>query len=217
MRTRPTLRITALAAALTLALAACGEDPTVEPEEDMLGTPEEEPDEDVPVNGDEEANEADIEFAQGMIVHHQGAIEMAELVDGRTDRQELIDLADEIIDVQEAEIEMLQAMLERMGADETPMDGMGDMDDMDHPMPMDEMGMMSEEEMAELEAAEGEEFDRLFLEHMIVHHEGAIDMSEQVLAEGEDEEVAALAEEVIEVQEAEIEQMREWLEEWGLT
>jgi uncharacterized protein (DUF305 family) len=79
----------------------------------------------------------------------------------------------------------------------------------------DEMGMMTDDEMAELEAAEGEEFDRLFLEHMIEHHEGAIVMSDRVLEEGEDPEVAGLAA-VIAAQEAEIDQMREWLQEWGL-
>jgi uncharacterized protein (DUF305 family) len=78
------------------------------------------------------------------------------------------------------------------------------------------MGMMTDDEMAELEAAEGDEFDRLFLEHMIEHHEGAIVMSQQVLEDGEDPEVAGLAQAVIAAQEAEIEQMRDWQQEWGL-
>jgi uncharacterized protein (DUF305 family) len=101
-------------------------------------------------------------------------------------------------------------MLERMGADEMDMDD--DMGDMDH----GDMGMMSEAEMEELRELEGDEFDRRFMEAMIVHHEGAIDMAEGVLDEGQDAEVAGLAEAVIAAQEAEIEQMQQWLEEWDL-
>jgi uncharacterized protein (DUF305 family) len=160
-------------------------------------------------SADGEANEADVEFVQGMIPHHEGAIEMAELVEGRTDRQELIDLADEIIEVQDDEISLLRGMLDRMGADEMAMDDMGDMDHGD-------MGMMDDAAMEELRDLEGDEFDRRFMEAMIVHHEGAIDMAERVLAEGQDEEVAGLAQLVIDAQEAEIEQMQQWLEEWEL-
>jgi uncharacterized protein (DUF305 family) len=145
-----------------------------------------------------------------MIPHHEGAIEMAELVEGRTDRQELLDLADEIIEVQDAEISQLRGMLDRMGADEMAMDD--DMGDMDH----GDMGMMDDAEMEELRELEGDDFDRRFMEAMIVHHEGAIDMAERVLAEGQDAEVADLAEAVIAAQEAEIEQMARWLDEWDL-
>ena len=210
-RTRP--RIAAPAVALTVLLAACGQgDPAAAPGGEAVQT---EATEEQPPEGaaDEQAaaapDEADIEFVQGMVPHHEGAIEMSELVEGRTDRQELIDLADEIIAVQDAEISMLRGMLDRMGADEMAMDEMGDMDHGD-------MGMMDDAAMQELRELEGEQFDRRFLEAMIVHHEGAIDMAERVLAAGQDTEVAGLAEAVIAAQEAEIEQMRTWLDEWDL-
>lgn len=208
--TRKPRRALVAAAALSVVLAACGQDddPTIEaPDDPAAEQPADDADE---TAGEGEANEADIEFVQGMIPHHEGAIEMAELVEDRTDRQELIDLADEIIEVQDEEISQLRGMLDRMGADEMAMDD--DMGDMDH----GDMGMMDEAEMEELRGLEGDEFDRRFMEAMIVHHEGAIDMAERVLAEGEDEEVAALAQDVIDAQEAEIEQMERWLDEWDL-
>lgn len=151
-------------------------------------------------------NEADVSFLAAMIPHHQGAIEMAALVEDRTERQELRDLADRITEVQAAEVATLEGMLDRLsGEQDVP-------EDPEH----DAMGMADRTEVEQLEAAEGDEFDRRFLERMIAHHEGAIDMAEQVLAEGEDAEVAALAEDVLATQEAEIEQMESWQGEWGL-
>jgi uncharacterized protein (DUF305 family) len=210
--TRKTRRALAAAAALSIVLTACGQhdDPTIEAPADDPGAEQPADDPDDPTAAESEANQADIEFVQGMIPHHEGAIEKAELVEGRTDRQELIELADEIIEVQDEEISQLRGMLDRMGADEMAMDD--DMGDMDH----GDMGMMDEADIEELRELEGDEFDRRFMEAMIVHHEGAIDMAERVLAEGQDEEVADLAAAVITAQEAEIEQMERWLDEWGL-
>jgi uncharacterized protein (DUF305 family) len=207
-RARTRLRAASVAAAFSLVLAACGDDPTIEAPADEQPADDPAAEEDAAVEG--EHNEADVEFVQGMIPHHEGAIEMAELVEDRTERQELVDLADEIIEVQDEEIAQLRGMLDRMGADEMAMDD--DMDDMDH----GDMGMMDDAEMEELRALEGDEFDRRFMEAMIVHHEGAIDMAERVLAEGQDAEVAEVAQEVIAAQEAEIEQMDRWLDEWDL-
>jgi len=214
------LRATALAVAASLVLAACGQgDPAVDEsmEEPSTEEVEEEPATDGAADG--EATEADVQFVQGMIPHHEGAIEMAELVEGRTERQELINLANEIIEVQDEEISQLRGMLDRMGADEMSMGDMGDMGDMDHGDMdgMDDMGMMDAASMDELRQSEGDDFDRRFMEAMIVHHEGAIDMAERVRAEGRDDQVAALADDVIAAQETEIGQMRQWLQEWDLT
>jgi uncharacterized protein (DUF305 family) len=203
------LRAAAAAAALSLVLAACGQndDPTADPATEPTTEPTTE---------DAPANEADVEFVQGMIPHHEGAIEMSELVFDRTERPELIELAEEIIEVQDAEIDQLRSMLDRMGSDEMPMNDMNDMNDMDG-MDHDAMGMMDEQDMQELRGLEGEAFERRFLEGMIRHHEGAIDMAEQAKATGDDPEVAEVADDVIAAQEAEIDQMREWLVAWELT
>lgn len=153
---------------------------------------------------DGEFNDADVAFMQGMIPHHEQAIEMAELVPDRTDSRRLCDLAPEIIEVQEAEIEQLREWLEEAGADAGG--------DHDH----DEMeGMLSEEELTELREAEGQEFDCLFAEHMIFHHEGAIEMSEDVLEDGRAKRVTDLADEIIAVQREEIEMMECWRDDWG--
>ncbi len=155
---------------------------------------------------DGEFNDADVAFMQGMIPHHEQAIEMAELVPDRTDSRRLCDLAPEIIKVQEAEIEQLREWLEEAGADA------GGDHDHDH----DEMeGMLSEEELTELREAEGREFDCLFAEHMIFHHEGAIEMSEDVLEDGRAKRVTDLADEIIAVQREEIEMMECWRDDWG--
>ena len=81
-------------------------------------------------------------------------------------------------------------------------------DHMDHGM----SGMLSEEELAAMEGASGTEFDILFLEGMIQHHEGAIDMAEDVV-DSQDPRVAALAKAIIETQQAEIDQMQSILDE----
>ena len=77
--------------------------------------------------------------------------------------------------------------------------------------PMAMPGMMTDEEMADLGAMTGPALDRMFLAMMIRHHEGAIEMSEQVLADGEDPDVAALARSIIATQQAEIEAMQAML------
>ena len=151
-------------------------------------------------------NEADLSFLQDMTVHHQSAIDMAELVEGRTETPELIELSGNIIESQTAEIEEIASLLEDAG--EEPAGGEHDMD----------MGGSSEEmgtqDMDALEAANGEEFDIMFSEMMIEHHRSAVEMSNEVLESGENEDVASLAEGIIEEQEKEIADMEAWLEEW---
>lgn len=87
-----------------------------------------------------------------------------------------------------------------------------EMDGMDH-SGMD--GMMSPEQMEDLESAEGGEFDTLWLEMMIEHHEGAIAMSTDQVADGQNADAVGLAEDIAEAQQAEITQMREMLETDG--
>jgi len=121
---------------------------------------------------------ADAQFMKDMIPHHHQAIEMAALVAGRTNRQELIDVAGRIDASQADEIAFMQRWLEGRG--ETAPDPTAH-----HAMHTSHAmaGMASPEQMAELAAASGTAFDRLFLTLMIRHHRGAVKMVEELLEE----------------------------------
>ena len=119
---------------------------------------------------------ADVRFMQDMIPHHHQAIEMAELVADRTNRQELIDVAGRINASQDDEIAFMRdwlAQRDERVPDPTEHDAMHTT----HTM----AGMASPAQMAELSAARGIDFDRLFLRLMITHHEGAVTMVEELL------------------------------------
>jgi uncharacterized protein (DUF305 family) len=175
-----------------------------------------------------------------MVPHHQGATDMAELALEKSERPEIRDLAEKIIEAQTEEIDQLEAAAERLAHENTPehhhrhghhhhghhhghshhshhgghgqsmnanMHGamMGEMDGMDG------MDGMSLEELAKLS---GDEFDKTFLEEMIAHHQMALEMAEMELQMGTDPELRAMAEKMIEDQQAEIELMQGWLVEW---
>jgi len=202
----------ALALGAPLLLTACGgEDDTIA---------------DIPESA--EFNAADVDFATGMIPHHAQALMMVDMAEGRDVSPETADLMERIEAAQAPEIEQMTAWLEEWDQpvpDLGDMGGMGsgDMSDMDHGDmdhgDMDDMasmdgmsGMMSAEDMADLEAAEGSAFEQMWLSMMIEHHEGAVEMAEVEVAEGEYDEAVALAEEIIEGQEAEIAEMEALLE-----
>lgn len=164
----------------------------------------------VDVTGTDEAaaNEADVAFAQGMIPHHAQALEMARLVPERSSNSEVIELAEHIEAAQDPEIQLMSGWLEEWGAEVPDAAAAADHGSMDHGS-----GMMTAEQLAELAGADGDEFNRLFLELMIQHHEGAIAMSEEVLASGADAGVRELAQQIIVAQQAEIDHMRALLGE----
>lgn len=147
-----------------------------------------------------------------MIPHHRQAVEMAELAADRTDDPEVLALAEEIRAAQGPEIETMTRFLQAWGA-EVPSAGMSGMDGgmggMDHG---GMSGMMSPDQMTQLEAAEDAAFDRMFLEMMIAHHEGAVADAQRELAEGANPQVTALAQEIVDTQTAEIERMRRLLQ-----
>ena len=210
MTTPRRLRPLLVLAAAALLLAACGDDSSDDPA--MAPATEEQ-------NGADGSdgtnpNEADVEFTKAMIVHHEQAIEMAALAEDRADADEVLSLATRIGEAQQPEIDRMQEWLEVWGEDDadagTDMghDGM----DMDGG---DSMGMMSGEDMEQLDAASGAEFDRMFLEMMIEHHRGAIAMAQEVQADGSHPDVLALADDVVADQEAEVEEMEQLLADLG--
>lgn len=158
-----------------------------------------------------EHNDADVMFAQMMNPHHQQAVEMSEILLAKDDiPQNVADFAQGVIDAQGPEIDRMNAMLEAWG--QQPMN----MDDMDGTGGMGGhggmSGMMSEDDMQQLEDATGTDAAKLYLEQMTRHHEGAVDMAEQQVADGQNPQAVALAEQVIEDQEAEIQEMKTMLE-----
>lgn len=155
-------------------------------------------------------NEADVTFAQGMLPHHEQAVEMAQMVEGRTENPEIIDLAARIEAAQGPEIETLTGWLEDWGQD-VP-DGGDDMGSMGS----DSMGsMMSEQDMADLMAASGPQFDQLFLSQMVVHHTGAVEMAQTEVDEGQNADAVQMATDIVDSQTAEIEEMQLLLSNLG--
>lgn len=169
-------------------------------------------------SGDANFNDADVSFAQGMIPHHEQAVEMAELATDRAESSAVKDLARRIKAAQGPEIAQMRGWLEDWGEPETAEKGSGDGEGHDDDDgggghdggdPMDTgTGMMSAEAMEELRAANGAEFDERFLTMMIEHHEGAVDMARRELEGGEFTDAKELAQAIIDAQEGEIEEMR---------
>ncbi|PKQ35403.1 MAG: DUF305 domain-containing protein [Actinobacteria bacterium HGW-Actinobacteria-11] len=148
-------------------------------------------------------NDADVMFASMMVVHHEQAIEMSDLVlDAEGVDPAVTDLAVRIKAAQGPEIDQLQGWLGEWGirSDDRDMSGMDHGD-----------GMMSEDDLAQLRTADGLEASRLFLEQMIVHHEGAVEMAQVQVEDGNDPEAIALAEAIIEAQTDEIQEMNDLL------
>lgn len=207
--TTKTFTATLGAFALAAALTGCG-------------TSDEEPSESAPDTTQsteevsEQHNEADVEYISGMVMHHAQAVEMSEIVLEKDDIEtEVSTLAEDIREAQGPEIEQMESWLEAWGEEGT---SEGDMEGMDHGdgdmEGMSDMeGMMSEDDLSELENATGTEASRLFLEQMIAHHEGAVSSAEDHLDNGENPEALELSERIISDQQAEIDEMETMLEE----
>jgi uncharacterized protein (DUF305 family) len=152
-------------------------------------------------------NEADVEFAQGMIAHHEQAIEMAEIaLDPAVGASaEVVDLATRIQAAQDPEVALMTGWLDA-GGESVTMDT-SDGHDMSS-MP----GMMTADQMDEMAAMTGAEFDQMWLTMMIAHHEGAVSQSETVKADGSNADVLLLADQIIAAQQAEINEMKALLQ-----
>jgi uncharacterized protein (DUF305 family) len=154
-------------------------------------------------------SDADVTFIQNMIPHHQQAIEMAKLVDTHTDRPKLRQLADAIVSSQSQEITQMEGWLRSWGKPATSSEGHGGHGDTEMP------GMMSEADMRRLMESTGTEFDLVFVEMMATHHQGAIDMANTELKDGSLPEITRLAQQIIDTQQDEIDQLQQWKAEWS--
>jgi len=149
-----------------------------------------------------EFTEADVMFAQMMIPHHEQAVDMSDMVLSKSGiNPEVQALAKQIKVAQQPEIDMMNAWLEAWGRVPMP--------EGSHHSSSD--GMMTEEQMQELDEANSAEGQRLFLEGMIRHHQGAIKMAQAEIAAGENPDAITLAKNIAESQQAEVDTMTELL------
>ncbi len=150
----------------------------------------------------------DRNFIANMIAHHQGAVDMAKLAQKNTKHQELKSMANDIISAQEGEISKMESWQKDWGYPSTSADNM-----MDHSAMgmMDSMAGMT----AELEGKTGDDFDKAFVEQMIMHHQSAIDMAAPGEQNAEHQEIKDLTKAIISAQTKEIQQMKQWQQEWG--
>lgn len=147
----------------------------------------------------------DLQFIDTMIHHHEGAVEMARMIDGKTQNAELVKFGKQIVADQEKEIAQMKEWREKWfkGAPRAvnmAMSGMADSMKMD---------------MSKLSAAKDKAFDVLFIEMMIPHHDGAVTMAREALTKSEKPEIKTLANQIIKAQEAEIKMMNDWKTKWS--
>ncbi|MFH9547894.1 DUF305 domain-containing protein [Streptomyces sp. NPDC017435] len=147
-------------------------------------------------------NDADVTFAQMMIPHHEQALEMAELADGRASDSQIKDLAGKIEQAQDPEIKTMKGWLTSW---KQPTSTMESMPGMDHGSMN---GMMSDEGMAELKGMKGAEFDKMFAQMMIDHHNGAIAMAKDEQKNGQNADAKKMAGDVVTGQSAEVKQLQ---------
>ena len=157
---------------------------------------------------------AEAGFARDMMVHHAQAVQMAEIVRGKTESEEIRTLAADIALTQQAQIGQMQGWLQVW--DLPPTGTEPAMSWMGHPTEGRMPGMAAPEELDRLQRASPEEADVLFLQLMIPHHEAALPMAEAVLEETERDEVQQLAAAVAASQEAEIRVLQELLQRRGV-
>jgi uncharacterized protein (DUF305 family) len=149
--------------------------------------------------------EADVRFMQGMIAHHAQAIYMSRLAAAHDASQHLLKFAEKIDQSQQAEIRLMQQWL-RANSQFAP--------DTSSWRQMSMPGMLTAEQLTQLDVAKGADFDRLFLQFMIQHHEGALKMVSDLFdtpRAGQDIDVSVFANDVQTVQTAEIGTMRRML------
>lgn len=151
-------------------------------------------------------DQMDIMFAEMMIPHHSQAVTMSDYALSNTTNPEILSLAEKIKAAQAPEISQMEGWLTASGIDPASVD-LGA-----HAMHMD--GMLSDAQLAELEAATGADFDKLYLTYMIQHHEGAITMAQMVLNSA-NPEAKKLGDDITSTQQQEIDYMKQLLTTLG--
>ncbi|OBK71002.1 DUF305 domain-containing protein [Mycobacterium sp. 1274761.0] len=194
---KPSILIAAAAIALTAGCSSNSE------------THQSEPGASAPAAAQAEHNQADVMFAQHMIPHHQQAIEMSDVIlaKGGIDPR-ITDLATRIKAAQGPEISKMQGWLQQWGNPPMPPMSSGDGPGSHSMNGMSGMGMMSADDMTALKNAQGVEAGRLFLTGMIKHHQGAIDMAQAEIADGQFGPAIDLARSIATTQQQEIDTMK---------
>ncbi|MFD9662034.1 DUF305 domain-containing protein [Rhodococcus sp. NPDC059968] len=197
MRTTTITALIAVAAGAALVLAGCGTD--------SAGTSATSGASTSAVEARAQFNDADVAFVGGMYPHHAQAVEMADMVAGHTDNADVVAFAAAIKAAQQPEMDRMTTWLQQWGqpaptSDTSDTSGMRGMNHGD--------GMMPADQMDALTALSGTQFDRQWLTMMIEHHEGAIDMANTELADGENPEARQMATDIVTAQQREIADMQ---------
>ncbi len=203
----------AFAGTLTaIALAACGSTSTPagtanQQSPASAGTTTATPSTPSPDAASDQHNAADVAFATGMVPHHQQAVTMSEMAQKQATNPKVKSLAAEIQAAQGPEIETMTGWLTAWGQP-APTSGGHDMSQMNG---TGMGGMMTDEQMQQLSSSSGSAFDRMWLQMMIAHHEGAVEMSGTELNDGQNADAKKLAQQIIDAQKKEITVMKQLL------
>jgi uncharacterized protein (DUF305 family) len=149
-------------------------------------------------------NADDVAFATDMITHHRQAMEMSALVPDRSTDPDLITLASDISAVQGPEFEMTKVLLVQWKENPDTNTGQGGRGEA-------MKGMVDDATMARLESLSGPEFDTLWLQSMIEHHRGAIEMAQAEIAYGANVDAVGMAKQIVDTQETQIGRMQQKL------
>jgi uncharacterized protein (DUF305 family) len=146
---------------------------------------------------------SDKAFIDAMVPHHQGAIAMARVALENAEHDEIVQLSENIISTQQAEIKELKSIKqEEFGTSEVLMEM--------SPQQMRGMGVMMDPQ----ELANREPFDKAFIDAMVPHHQSAIEMAQLAREKSKNPQIKELAKNIISAQQTEIEQMKQWREQW---
>lgn len=155
------------------------------------------------VNQPASHNLADVAFAANMLPHHQQGLDLAAMVPSHTANAELIKLASGIAGSQQPEIKTLKGFLVQWSA-RSDADTRG-------PADIDMTGMVDQATMTKLGSLQGADFDKLWLQSMISHHQGAVDMANTEISNGVNTDAVTMAKHMVSTQQGEIDQMKKML------